>query len=815
MLPAALETLLRAIGLVVAVSLAVLPWLVTLNVNDPFINQSWALFGLALVCFICFALLKPFYQPRRSQFPLLTPGLLAWLAIAGATLHSSYLVSLRTGLLWGSLLLILFGLRTTLRGRDASPMLLLVSISGSLMAVYALIQASGHDLLEWPGSPYRVVGTFSNPQYLSAYLMSTVLVTVGLAIDPRLWSPAKRISLGILALLQIAGMAAAATTSCWLGMAVVIGLYSTAFWEIRPGRLLRSTPLMAGSIVTFLFLGLYGAVSAGVWSYPWAALIQPPIENFSTVTRLFEWAMGFRLFLQYPLIGIGPGATQYLLSAFRPPLGMVFGLSRFNDDPHAWPIQILSETGMGGLFAACSLVAAVIGVHAWRRHHSSSEEADELHAGSLIPAGQAAPARPGISLARAALVPAVSLLFYGLFNNALAVTPLVTQTVLLIGLHQALCLREVRWHKLFSVSGFAYALLIPAFAASAWLGQSSHQEVERNLFSGILSLDAGKPDAAETSFQAALRANPQSLQALWGLALSSERLGRPQRTMELLSRLDTLSPNAFAGKFEIARIAFDRHLLLEAHKMALLHLSGNLSPLGHEVLGRILLAEGRRSEAAETFREGLRFIPSWQTPEVEAAGRIRLHLAELETESGNWKEASLLLSQLPPDLASTPNVHYLRGLALYRTGNISSALAMFEKALEIDNASDPKYLNAVGFMLGETGGDLERAQTLLEEAYRQYRSRQPPLLADILQVAHSLGMVAWKQGQMRRAGELLQIAAEQSPPEWGDVTTERQADWQRFRESGTKPVPVPGGIPTPEQTSTSPSTLAATATVHP
>ncbi|HOY68748.1 MAG TPA: hypothetical protein PLP29_17855, partial [Candidatus Ozemobacteraceae bacterium] len=51
-----------------------------------------------------------------------------------------------------------------------------------------------------------------------------------------------------------------------------------------------------------------------------------------------------------------------------------------------------------------------------------------------------------------------------------------------------------------------------------------------------------------------------------------------------------------------------------------------------------------------------------------------------------------------------------------------------------------------------------------------------------LQVAHSLGMIAWRRGDQRRAGELLRIAAEQSPTEWGSITTDRQSDWKRFRD---------------------------------
>lgn len=795
MLPQALETLLRATSLVVAVTLAISPWIIAVDVNDPFLNQSWLMFGMAGVCLAVLAVVRLRFQPRRSQFPLLSSGIIAWIAIAAASLHSPYLVALRIGLLWGSLLLILFALRAMLRDRDAVPLLMLVSASGLLMAVYALFQALGYDVLTWPGSLYRVVGTLSNPQFLSAYLLATSLVTIGLCLDPGLLPPTGRLVLFLSALVQAAGMFATQMIACRLSFIFGIILFLTTFWEARPGRLLRFTPFLAGSIITIILITVYGTVSIGVSSYPWHGLSNASSRNISAITRLFEWSMGFKVFARQPLTGIGPGAAAYQLSSFRPQLGTVLGLSRFNDDPHAWPVQLLGETGLGGLFAACSLLAAIIGVHARRRQTPPVDDQDGAdspgshHVESLPSKVSSAirpfpPAEVKHSIARAALVPAATLLYYGLFNNALSVTPLLTQLVLLVGLHQALCLRNVRWRRGFSFAAIAWLILLPVFAVSAWFCQSSHHAVESHIFSGLRLLEAGKPDAAERAFATALQQNPQHLPALWGLALSYERLGRTQRTMETLARLDALSPNAYSAKYEIARHALENRLLLEAHRAALQNLDSNHNPLSYELLGRILLLEGRRPEAARIFDEGLRLVPPWQQEETNAAARIRLHLAEIHTENGDWKKAEPFLARLPGDFAAAPAVQYMRGLAAYKAGNATHALALFERAVAADTASEPKYLNAAGFLLAETNGDLDRAQRMLEDAYRIYRSKQPPLLSEILQVTHSLGIVAWKKGQMKRAGELLQIVAEQSPADWGPLTEERQADLHRFIAGG-------------------------------
>ncbi|MBP7632752.1 tetratricopeptide repeat protein [Candidatus Ozemobacteraceae bacterium] len=819
MLPSALATLLRATSLVIAVTLAISPWIIAVDVSDPFLNQSWIIFGLAGTCLTIFAAVRLRFQPRRSQFPLLPAGIIAWIAIAAASLHSSHLVALRIGLLWSSLLLILFTLRAMLRDRDAVPLLMLVSASGLLMAVYALFQAFGYDVLTWPGSAYRVVGTLSNPQFLSAYLLTTSLVTIGLCLDPGLWPPAGRLILFLSGLIQASGMYATQMVACRLSFVFGIILFLTTFWETRPGKLLRATPLLAGSITSIILITIYGSISIGVSSYPWHALSIASSENISAITRLFEWSMGFKVFARQPLTGIGPGAAPYQLSSFRPQLGTVLGLSRYNDDPHAWPVHLLAETGLGGLFAACSLLAGIFGVHARRRQVPPPDDHDGTGDAAAppidpAPAHVSLPIRPSSttgakhSIARAAIVPAASLLYYGLFNNALSVTPLLTQLVLLVALHQALCLHNISWRRGFSLAALAWLFLLPVFAVTAWVSQSSHNIVESHLFSGLRQLEAGKPDAAERAFASALQQNPQHLQALWGLALSCERQGKTQRTMETLARLDTLSPNAFSAKYEIARLALENRLLLEAHRAALQNLNANHNPLSYELLGNVLLLEGRRAEAAQIFEEGLRLVPPWQRDEIEAADRIRLHLAELHTENGDWKKAEPLLAKLPRNLATSPAVQYMRGLAAYKAGNATDALALFELAVAADTASEPKYLNAVGFLLAETNGDLDRAQLLLEAAYRIYRSKQPPLLSDILQVTHSLGIVAWKKGQMKRAGELLQIVAEQSPAEWGPLTEERQADLRRFIAGGSPD----RNVPLPASETTVPPAESVTAT---
>ncbi len=85
-------------------------------------------------------------------------------------------------------------------------------------------------------------------------------------------------------------------------------------------------------------------------------------------------------------------------------------------------------------------------------------------------------------------------------------------------------------------------------------------------------------------------------------------------------------------------------------------------------------------------------------------------------------------------------------------------------------------MNAVGFILVKKEQNLDRAQKLLETAHHLIKNSETPMLSDLLMVAHSLGILYWKQGQLNKAEKLLEIAWSQSPPSWKDLKEKRFND---------------------------------------
>ncbi len=822
-MPRALGLLQRFLGVFVTLSLIFSPWFIAFDVEDPFLHQAWLTFGLGILASCVVVVQHLLYRPRRRQLPLLWPSLACFASLILSTLPSSFLVSLRSGLLLATQLLLLMFLRLVRQSRDTGALVALLVVNGTCMAGYAIAQHLGYDPITWVDSPYRAVGTLSNPNFLGAYLMVTCLLAGGALFHPAWARWPWRVLLGAALAVHLVAMSQAGAAAAWVGLGLGLFLLATRFWEVPAGRVLRRSPFLGGAILAILLTAGYWLAATAIRNYPWDRLSIAPNTDMSRaiVTRLLEWQMGFAVFQNHPIIGLGPGSMPYVLSTFRHPLGLFLGLSQFNDDPHSHGLLLLGEFGFLGLWAFCTLVVAVLGVHA--RFQARTTHPLPLHAdpppspapttgstlgpdgaSSASPAGSppsAMVAHPpleadglarstttegGAWLARTLAAAGLALLLHGMFNNTLSILPLSNLLLLLTTLHQSVCLRDVSWHRRFSWKTLVGLFLPFAYTTAAWTLQTNHQEVTRALFAGRQCLARNQPIEAEAAFERVLRANPQSIHGLWGLAQALERQGRLGRVQDLLGHLDAIGPNIFSAKLHLARILFERNQVLDAHRYAILALGMNQAPSAYELLSRILVTEGRLQEAEQILREGLLLVPAWIPDERAAADRMRLQLAAITIDQGKFDEASALLASITPDLALAGETAYLSGVIAFRRGNATAALDLFETALQ-QNASDPKYMNAVGYLLTETGQNLDRAQSLLEEAYRGYRSRNPPLLSDILAVAHSLGRLYWRQGRLDKAQELLTIAFQQCPLEWKDVREERARDLRRFFQETGRP----------------------------
>lgn len=836
MLPGSIANLLRLAGIVISAVLAGLPWLITTGSEDPFLFQGWALLasGSIAVCVITAVFIL--FRPRQGQVPFVSSFFLLFAGIAIATVRSNFLVSLKSSMILLSLLLLAGFLRLCRQSRDNLPIAGMVILSGFFMAVYGLAQHAGYDILSW-NSQYLMVGTFSNPNFFGTFIAITALFTLGVSLDPNLRRSNTRLIFLMMFAVQFIVILISQRSGVTLTFCFGLILLFTRSWEVRPGRILRFSPLISGLLLALVLVIFHGLVFYSTVNYPWGTLQSPPSHHFPLITRLILWQMGFSVFLAHPFTGLGPGSLPYLMPLQRPPFGSAIGIKIFNDDPHSGALTLLAETGLTGLIAVCSIFAVIYGCFVWFRFKNARDpeqphennETVAATAGNIdnsisiqpawaltlaaiastlvifvsgllpityllyaVPLSIAAfgiqnsfiapintsrtPTLP--NLPKATMVALLSLAFNSLFNTSFSVLPLIGFAVLIFGLHFSACQRDIVWKRKFSFVSLLFVCFPAMYVFAAYNFQIAYHQEQLSLFKGQKLLNLQDYPESQKAFESAIQINPQSLKAHYGLAICLEKLNKLDESQEILKRLDSMVPNAFNSNFELARILLDRKQILEAHRYALKSLEWDQAPRTYELLGNILVLEGKFVEAEKIFAEGLLLVPL-NTHDMEAADRIRISMAAIMANRGDLPQCEKYLNAIRTSVREGADVLYLRGMLLSRQKRSDEALDLFEQALKI-SPENPRFLNAVGYILTEQGQDLPRAQTLLESAHAIVKRSNPPNLSDLLMIAHSLGKLYWKSGKLDEARQLLEIAYEQCPAEWISLREERSEDLQQF-----------------------------------
>ncbi|EKD83120.1 MAG: hypothetical protein ACD_39C00873G0002 [uncultured bacterium] len=827
MLPASLNNLLRIGGITISAILAVLPWLITVDSDDPFLFHGWAVYAATAVAICLLSVIFLFFRPRQNQIPFARAFLLLFAVITAATLMSNFIVSLRTSLVWLSLLVLAGFLRLCRHQADNLNVATMVVLSGFFMAVYGLFQAAGYDVINW-SSIYLMVGTLSNPNFYTAFLSTTAIISLGLSLNQSYRFNHTRIAFWAMTAVQIMAIIIANRSGTMLTLMFGMILLATSFWEVRPGRILRRSPFISGLLIAMILTIAHGLVYYATSTYPWESWGKFNYADYPVITRMILWQMGYAIFMQNPFFGLGPGAAPYLMPLQRPAVGSALGIKTFNDDPHSWPVTLLGEIGFSGLFAICSIMAIAYGCGTWRRFKNQQTDENvnsETREPDLQPEKVCAddnlswsitlgviavamlayacglvgpaiyvysfptailvfglhnlfttisrankPAQPA-NMAKITLAAMFTFAFHGLYNNSFSILPLLAIFVVVFSLHFSVCLRDIVWKRRFSFLSLLFICLPAMYVFTAYNFQIAYHREQVNLALGEKQLGNKNFAESQNAFESAIQANPQSLKAHYGLALCLEQQNRLDETQDILKRLDAMVPNVFNTNFELARILFERRQVLEAHKYALKSLQWDHVPKVYELLGRILLMEGKQNEAEKIFEEGLMLIPPDHN-ERDAADRIRLNLAALMAGRGNFEKCQSYLEQIKSELRENIDYVYLQGMLLSRDQKYTQALELFEKALE-KAPQNSRLMNAVGYILTQLNQDLERATNLLEDAYQIIRRNEPPPLSELLMVTHSLGSLYWKQGKLDEARQLLEIAWEQCPPEWQSLRKER------------------------------------------
>ncbi len=260
---------------------------------------------------------------------------------------------------------------------EAQKILWALSLSGAIQAIMAIGQflAQSVPANKWLGIAahsagslgemtliaggerwLRAYGALPHPNILGGFLLLSLLAAVYLSLRLDWRSPLKRLSLSVLAAIIAAGIFFSFSRSAWLAAAIAIAFLAAQVIKLKDFRrfTILTAPLLSFAILALIFAPLIiSRFDAG--------------NRFTYVSgaeRLSQNAQALSFWSQAPLGGVGLNNYTWRLARVYP------GQPAYDNQPaHNIYLLLAAELGLVGL-AAFLLLAAAIGLAAWRRHCS-------------------------------------------------------------------------------------------------------------------------------------------------------------------------------------------------------------------------------------------------------------------------------------------------------------------------------------------------------------------------------------------------------------------------------------------------------------
>jgi tetratricopeptide (TPR) repeat protein/O-antigen ligase len=212
------------------------------------------------------------------------------------------------------------------------------------VVVYGLIQAAGLDPLPWQTEGSPAISTLGRSNFLGAYLVLVLPVTLVLAWQCR--TRARRIALSLLLLAQLGSLVATDAQAAWLGTAAACGvLLAVAAWFRGQRR---------------LAMGVLALGGAGLLAIVVALLLLPGLTG-SLGSRGTIWRATMALIAHRPLLGHGPETfAQAFTAVFPAELVYTQGRAVIVDRAHNLVLDTLATTGLAGLVTCGLLIGACL-----------------------------------------------------------------------------------------------------------------------------------------------------------------------------------------------------------------------------------------------------------------------------------------------------------------------------------------------------------------------------------------------------------------------------------------------------------------------
>ena len=336
----------RVTRAVLLATVALVPLAMSPFTNDPLNVPKMAILAIGVAVAGCLRLYDGSERARWDPRAILVPIAAIGVVLAVAWLFADF----RAYSLLGSyrryagvvpylvVMTLAFLIADSFRARLSS-LAWTLTISGTVVAVYGIVQAMGLDPLTWYSGRIADRGsasTIGNTNLAGAYLGMLVPVCVGLWNSTRSRSRALLLACsGLIVLALVLTRSQGGWAAGLAGAAVATGFLLASSWP--QARSWGAAVAIAAAVLMAGYVGL-GA-------------IEPDNPLLGTQARLrgYWWQAAIEMTKESPVVGSGPAAYSVVGSSYRPATNALEAPAGFADDPHSIPLGFLSNAGLLGL----------------------------------------------------------------------------------------------------------------------------------------------------------------------------------------------------------------------------------------------------------------------------------------------------------------------------------------------------------------------------------------------------------------------------------------------------------------------------------
>jgi O-antigen ligase len=360
------------VGFILSWGAFVVTILVTDRINSDPVNISKMLL-LSVVAFSLVAVIILLMRELFTHSKFILIGSMSFLVVAAISVLTSLnpierglygAFGRNTGLITYVSLIIIF-LTSTLVSSDKSFQKVLNAflLAGVFNVVLSFLDVAGLDLFKWENPYNAVLGTFGNPNFVSAFMGMFLTFLVVQFLDQSAETKS-RLAYAILIISSIATIYL--SKSLQGALVAAFGSSLAIYFFIRSKeRLIKFSYIYLGGLITSAGVGLAGILNKG----PLATYLYGPTVQF----RGEYWQAGINMGMENPITGVGIDSYGIYYRTFRELSSTVApGVNVGTDTAHNVYIDVFSGTGFPGLIFYVLINGAVLlaAVRHLRKHLS-------------------------------------------------------------------------------------------------------------------------------------------------------------------------------------------------------------------------------------------------------------------------------------------------------------------------------------------------------------------------------------------------------------------------------------------------------------